>query len=115
MAYPRIPTTFMSRIAIAFAIAGCLPSPSPKPTPLDGTVDCSGMTCGSGQMCIEQNTAPNTQDYTYSCEDVPAGCKVYNCSDAPGGQGTGCSECLLTLCAGARHYVEGRTLTCDMI
>jgi hypothetical protein len=98
--------TSMSRFLVLVAIGACSSTPS---TSLVGTTSCEGLTCGSGDLCVEQATGvPN--DGGVSCIAVAANCPVRDCADST------CPTCIAQMCA---YYpelnapvVQGRTLSC---
>ena len=79
-------------------------------TSLDGTYDCSGTPCTSGQVCltiasgIDGGTGGTGAHY---CTTVPSGCDIVDCmSDM-------CSTCIQKLCDPTGvDRVSGRDVSC---
>ena len=99
--------TRMSRLAVLAAIAAC--GTSHPSTSLAGDVLCDGVTCGSGELCLEQ---PNGGDaaLSVSCITVDTPCGVGNCSGAT------CPTCIAELCPDYPSLNDamlvGRVLSC---
>jgi hypothetical protein len=97
----------MSCFTLLTGIAAC---DGPPATSLAGSVSCATITCGSGELCVEQ--APGVADagIAVSCDVVDAGCHVTDCS------GSACPTCIAEMCADYPSFnapvLDGRTLSC---
>jgi hypothetical protein len=109
-------------IAVIVAVMACMhavgtegkPNTDAQPAAdLSGPVACGSSSCGSGQLCVDQQMdgPDGSSDATdnYSCGNAPANCPLVQCSGV-GGSGA-CPPCL-ALCEGDVVYDGQRTVTC---
>jgi hypothetical protein len=84
------------------------------PTSLAGSAACGTGTCGSGELCVEQESGiandAGVATTTTNCSPVGAGCIVTDCD------GSGCPTCVAELCAYYPSFnapvLRGRNLSC---
>lgn len=107
-----MPHRILTRLLLAasLAAAACASDGTPA-TSLDGTIPCGTATCTSGQICKTQASGIDAgAGNAPTCEIVPAGCAVHDCT------GTSCGACVLEMCAdpNLQDYVRvtGRDLAC---
>ncbi|MGE5184654.1 MAG: hypothetical protein ACM31C_21430 [Acidobacteriota bacterium] len=104
--------TWMSRAVCCAAITAC--SAGPPSTSLAGSTACDGITCGSGQLCVQGHLLPDDGGIPAHCVDIAPSCPVFDCDYQTG---PACSSCVFDLCETCTPgqdcaIVRGRTLTC---
>ncbi len=107
--------TRVSRFALLAILSACGASPaSPPETSLAGSAACMNLTCGSGELCVEQASGipddAGVGGISASCTAVAAGCDVTDCD------GSACPTCVAELCADYPGLndpdLQGRILSC---
>jgi hypothetical protein len=119
-------TTRVSRfpylVAIS-AIVACMHAAATR-TELDGSFPCGTLTCGSGQICVDNGICgsnnPEPPD-TYACETPSESCSLASCNynDITGSASGNCPQCVLDLCKGSAGYNNAsfdgeRSLDCEL-
>jgi hypothetical protein len=101
-----------TRVSWILVISAC--STTSNTAQLAGPTACDGITCGSGQLCVEGQAFPDDGGIPAHCTDVTVDCPIFDCDY---NTGPACPSCVSTLCASCIPgqdcaIVQGRTVTC---